>query len=145
MLSPGIYFGQYHHFLMSDAVKRPLFLNSTMAFQKPESNTNTLSVDQTGFVNHRGKPVVIPRSSNSFGLRFVGQSFPSRRSNYQMMLLSAHPASCYSFPKGQGFLGTNMNPGQLYLFTHLDMLLSMQLIQLGEKFVFMFSFQQSNM
>ena len=31
----------------------------------------------------------------------------------------------------------NMNPGQLYSFTHLDMLSSMQLIQLGEKFVVM--------
>ena len=121
---------------MSDAAKRPLFLNSTMAFntQKPEFNTNTLPVDQTGFVNHRSKPVVFPRSSNSFGPRFVGRSFPSRRSNDQMMSLSAHPASWYSFPKVQVFLGTNMNPGQLYSFIHLDMLSSMQLIQLGEKF-----------
>ena len=65
-------------FLMSAAAKRPLFLNSTMAFntQKPESNTNTLPVDQTGFVNHRSKPVIFPRSSNSFGLRFVGWAFP---------------------------------------------------------------------
>ena len=147
MSSPGIYLGHYRRFLMSDAAKRPLFLNSTMAFdtQKPESNTNTLPVDQTGFVNRGSKPVVFPRSSNSFGKRFVGQSFPSRRSNDQMMLLSAHPASWYSFLKGQGFLGTNMNPGQLYSFTHLDMLSSMQLIQLGEKFVVMFLFQQSNM
>ena len=95
MLSPGIYFGQYHRFLMSDAAKRPLFLNSRMAFntQKPESRTNTLPVDQTGFVNPRSKPVVFPGSSNSFGLRFVGWSFPLQRSYDQMMSLSAHPAS----------------------------------------------------
>ena len=50
MSLPGIYFGQYHHVLMSDAAKRPLFLNSAIAFNthKPESNTNTLPVDQTG-------------------------------------------------------------------------------------------------
>ena len=79
MLLPGIYFGQYCHFLMSDAAKRPLLLNPTMAFntQKLESNTNTVPVDWTGFANHRTKPVVFPRSLNSFGPRFVAQSFPS--------------------------------------------------------------------
>ena len=147
MLLPGIYFGQYRHFLMSDAAKRPLFLNSTMAFntQKTESNKNTLSVDQTGFVNRRSKPVVFPRSSNSFWTEICWLVFSFAKIHQQMMSLSAHPASWYSFLKGHGILGTNMIPGQLYSFTHLDMISSMQLIQLGEIFVVMFLFQQSNM
>ena len=54
-----------------------------------------------------------------------------------MMSLCTQPASWYSLLNGHGFLGTNINPGQVYSFTHFS---SMQLIQLGEKFIDMLSF-----
>ena len=37
----------------------------------------------------------------------------------------------YSFPNGHGFHGTNIHPGQLYLFIHVLMDSSKQLTQLG--------------
>ena len=37
----------------------------------------------------------------------------------------------YSFPNGHGFCGTNIHPGQLYLFVHVLMYSSKQLTQLG--------------
>ena len=110
--------------------KQSFFFNSTSAFstQNLLSNTNTFPVAQTGLVNPRRIPQVLPWSSNSLLPKFAGRSFPSRKSMAQMMSESAHPALWYSLPNGHGLQGTYINPGHVYSFTHLDMLLSMQWI-----------------
>ena len=46
-----------------------------------------------------------------------------------------------SLPKGQGFLGTNMNPGHVKRFTYFIMDLSRQEIQKGVKTSAMLLFQ----
>ena len=112
--------------------------------QKPLSSTNIFPLPQTGFVSHSRVPIVLPISSNSLLLSCVGRSFLSCSSTAQMISESAHPASWYSLPNGHGFHGTNINPGQVYLLTHLLILSSMQLIQLGMKLLAIFLFQQSN-
>ena len=112
--------------------------------QNPLSRMNTLPLPQTGSVNLSNLPTVFPRSSNCLLLSRCGQSFPSRNSKDQMMLESAHPASWYLFLNGHGLWGTNINPGQVYSFNHLLINSSMQLIQLGTKFMAMFLFHSSS-
>ena len=112
--------------------------------QKPLSSTNIFPLPQTGFVSHSRVPIVLPISSNSLLWSCVRQSFPLCSSTAQMMSESAHPASWYSLPKGHGFCGTNINPGQMYSLTHLLILSSMQLIQLGTKLLTIFLSQQYN-
>ena len=142
MASPGTNFGQYRCFFIKAAVKIPFFCNSTMALrtQNPLSRINTLPLPQTGSVNLSNVPTVFPRSSNCLLLSCSGQSFPSCNS----MLELAHPASWYSFPNGQGLRGMNINPGQVYSFSHLLIDSSMQLIQLVTKFVAMVLFHLSS-
>ena len=132
--SPATCFGQNRLFFIRAAANNPFFFNSTSAFstQNPLSNTNTFPVAQTGLVNQRRIPQVLPCSSNSLLSKFAGQSLPSRKSMAQMMSESAHPASWYSLPNGHGLRGTYINPGHVYSFTHLDMLSSMPLIQVDE-------------
>ena len=146
MASPGTNFGQYQHFFIRATAKIPFFCNSTMALrmQNPLSGMNTLPLPQTGSVKLSNVPTVFPRSSNCLLLSCGDRSFPSRNSRDQMMLESAHPASWYSFPNGQDLWGTNINPGQVYLFSHLLIDSSMQLIQLGTKFAAMFFFHLSS-
>ena len=50
----------------------------------------------------------------------------------------------YSFPKGQGFLGMNIHPGQLYLLVHVLMDSPKQLTQLGVNCSVMLVFHASN-
>ena len=117
---------------------------SAFKTQKPLSSTNTFPLRQTGFVSHSRVPIVLPISSNSLLLSCVRRSFPSHSSTTQMILESAQPASWYSLPNGHGFRGTNINPGQVFSLTHLLILSSMQLIQLGTKLLAILLFQQSN-
>ena len=112
--------------------------------QNPLSRMNTLPLPQTGSVNLSNVPTVFPRSSNCLLLSCGGWSFPSCNSRDQMMLESVHPASWYSFPNGHSLQGTNINPGQVYSFNILLIDSSMQLIQLGIKFVAMFLFHSSS-
>ena len=49
----------------------------------------------------------------------------------------------YSFPNGHGFHGTNIHPGQLYLFIHVLMDSSKQLTQLGVNCSVIFAFHAS--
>ena len=123
--SPATCFGQNRLSFIRAAANNPFFFNSTSAFstQNPLSNTNTFPVAQTGLVNRRRIPQVLPCSSNSLLPKLAGQSIMSE---------SAHPASWYLLPNGHGLRGTYINPGHVYSFTHLDMLLSMQLIQADE-------------
>ena len=101
--------------------------------QKPLSSTNIFPLPQTGFVSRSRVPIVLPISSNSLLWSCV-----------QMISESTHPVSWYSLPNGHSFHGTNINPGQVYLLTHLLILSSMQLIQLSTKMLAIFLFQQSN-
>ena len=55
------------------------------------------------------------------------QRVPSAK-EYQTM---SNTPCWYSLPNGHGFLGTNIHPGQLYLFVHGLMDSSKQLTQLG--------------
>ena len=133
--SPGTCFSQYLLFLMRAWVKTPRFFNSTIACntQKPLSNTKTLPDPWTGCVSRSNVPHVLPFSSQSFCPKSVGQSFPSLKLTCQIMSLSAHPASWYSLPNGQGLRGTYINPRHVYSLTHFDINLSIKLIQLGER------------
>ena len=133
-------------FFIRAAAKIPFFCNSTMALrmQNPLSRMNTLPLPQTGSVNLSKALTVFPRSSNCLLLSCGGRSLPSRNSRDQMMLESAQPALWYSLPNGQGFRGTNINPGQVYSFSDLLIDSSIQLIQLGMKFVAMFLFHSSS-
>ena len=132
--SPATCLGPNRLFFIRAAVHNPFFFNSTSAFstQNPLSNTNTFPVAQTGLVNRRRIPQVLPCSSNSLLPKFAGRSLPSHKSMTQIMSESAHPASWYSLSNGHGLQGTYINPGHVYSFTHLDMLSSMQLIQADE-------------
>ena len=105
---------------------------------KPLNSTKDepLPLPQTGSVNLSNVLTVFPRSSNCLLLSCGGQSFH--------LLESAHPASWYSFLNGQGLWRMNINPGQVYSFNHLLIDSSMQLIQLGTKFVAMFMFHSSS-
>ena len=120
----------------------PFFFKSTstLSKQKPLSRTNTLPPPQTGCVSHSRTPTVFPFLSHSLLPSSSGWSLPSLKSTAQIMSLLQQPVTWYSFLKGQGFLGTNMNPGHVYLFTHFDMLSLMQLIQLGMKLFAMLAF-----
>ena len=132
--SPVTCSGPNRLFFIRAAANKPFFFNSTSAFstQHPLSDTNTFPVAQTSLVNWRRIPQILPCLSNSLLPKFAGRSFPSHKAMAQMMLESAQPASWYSLPNGHGLHGTYINPGHVYSFTHLDMLLSMQLIQVDE-------------
>ena len=105
---------------------------------------NTLPLPQTGSANLSNDPTVFPRSSNCLLLSWGGWSFLSCKSKDQMMLESACPASWYLFLNGHGLRGRNINPGQVYSFNHFLIDSSMQLVQLGTKFVAMFLFHSSS-
>ena len=138
--SPGTCLGQYRHFLINAWANTPTFFNSTnpCKTQKPESNTTTLPALRIGHVRCSKVPTVLPLSSFSLLPKCCGQFFPSLSSTCQIISPSAQPASWYSLPKGHGFLGTNIEPGQVYSFTQLDIDLSITLIQEGKKFSAMF-------
>ena len=64
-----------------------------------------------------------------FGMVVDGASFPSTNSSCQRMPANEHHTMWYLLPKGHGVLGTNIHPGQVYLFIHVLMDSSKQLTQ----------------
>ena len=60
-----------------------------------------------------------------------GESFPSTSSICHRIPDNEQHTVWYSLPKGHGFWGTNIHPGQLYLFVQVLMDLSKQLTQMG--------------
>ena len=60
-----------------------------------------------------------------------GESFPSTSSICQRRPDNEQHTMWYSLQNGHGFGGTNIHPGQLYLFVHVLMYSSKQLTQLG--------------
>ena len=129
---------------MSTAANTPFFFNSTSAL-----STQNYYQEQTPFHHHKQDVLVIVDSNGLcffimvFGLKFWW-TLPSLKSITQIMSLLQQPASWYSFPKGQGFLGMNMNPAHVCSFTYFNMLSLMQLIQLGMKVFDMLAFHASN-
>ena len=119
------------------------FFNSTNPYktQKPESRTTVFPVPNCDFIKCNKVPTILPIPSYSFSPKCCGQSLPSWRSMLQMTSLEQQPASCLSFPNFQGFLGTYMNPGQVYSLSHLDIDSSIALIQLGRNSTSMLAFQ----
>ena len=78
-------------------------------------------------------PTVFPLLLN-LGMIVDGASFPSTNSSCQTMPNNEQHTVWYSLPKGHGFLGMNIHPGQVYLFIHVLMDSSKQLTQLGKLF-----------
>ena len=60
-----------------------------------------------------------------------GESFPSTSSICQRIPDNEQHTMWYSLPNGHGFHGTNIHPGQLYLFIHVLMDSFKQLTQVG--------------
>ena len=73
-----------------------------------------------------------------------GESFPSTSSICHRIPDNEQHTVWYSLPKGHGFLGTNIHPGQLYLFVHVLMDSSKQLTQLGVNCSIILEFQASS-
>ena len=121
----------------------PFFFNSTnpCKTQKPESRTTVFPVPNCDFIKCNKVPTVLPIPSYPFSPKCCGRSLPSQRLMLQMTSLEQHPASCHSFPNFQGFLGTYMNPGQVYSLSHFDIDSSIALIQLGRNSTSMLAFQ----
>jgi hypothetical protein len=122
-------------------VDAPLFqFNKSLQDTKTAVKNNYLSRAPNG--PGRSNPTVLPRLSNSFGpWPSFGSSLPATNSKLCRILKTPHTIVWYLFPNGQGFLGTNMYPWQVYLFAHVDINLSRHEVQPGEKFPTIFSFQ----
>lgn len=72
-------------------------------------------------------PVVTSVRFSVFFLVPWGLSFPSFEYTVHMILFSQQHMEWYSLPSDHGLRGTNIYPGQVYLFVHGDIDLSRQL------------------
>ena len=123
-----MYFGQYLLFLMSALTNTPFLCNSIIPFntQKLLSRITMNPRWKIGKSNHISNPTVDPMLSYWGQASLAGQSFPLTSSIPHMIPHKQQQTVWYSFPKGQGFRGTNMIPGHVNLFVHTLMLLSRQ-------------------
>ena len=110
--------------------------------QKPLSSMTSCPVWKIGLPSLNSMLVVLPPKLSNSGAGFSrGESFPSTSSTCHMMPEEQQQIEWYSLPKGQGFLGTNMNPGQVYLFVQGDMDTSRLLHHPGPEILMMLLFQ----
>ena len=144
MASPSMYLGQCFRFLIKAEAYTPCFFNSTIPFstQKPLSSTTIFPFPKIGSKTRSNNPTVFPSLLN-FETSWDGASFPSTSSICQRMPDNEQHTVWYSLPKGQGFLGTNIHPGQLYLLVQVLIDLSKQLTQLGVNCSVMLAFHAS--
>ena len=124
-----MYLHQYLLFLMSALTNTPFLCNSIITFntQKPLSRITMNPRWKIGKSNHISNPVD-PRLSYWGQASLAGQSFPSTSSIPHMIPHKQQQTVWYSFPNGQGFHSTNMNPGHVNLFVHTLMLSSRQFV-----------------
>ena len=96
-----------------------------------------------GSKTQSNNPTVFPSLLN---LRMIsdGESFPSTTSICPRIPDNVQHTVWYSLPKGHGFQGTNIHPGQLYLLVQVLMDSSKQLTLLGVNCSIMVEFHASS-
>ena len=107
--------------------------------QNQLSKIMTLPVAKIFFVNRRSKPTVFHNPSNSLSIS-AWESFPSTSSSPYRTPDLPHAMVWYSFPKGWGFRGTKVHPGQVHLLVQGDILSSRHETHDGEKNSFILRF-----
>ena len=123
MSSPLMCFGQYLRFFISALANTPRFFNSIRALstQNPESNITTIPMWNMVSQSRNKSDVVVlffATDENFLAGFSFGQSLPSTSSTAYITPDVQQQMVWYSFPRGQGFLGTTIWPGQVYLLVH---------------------------
>ena len=129
--SPLMYLGQYFLFLFMWRHRLPAF-----STQQPPSIHKTHCPGSQHYLLQRWAPTHEATIQQFFlivelGMISDGEFLPSMSSICQRIPDNDQHTVSYSFPNGHGFHGTNIHPGQLYLFIHVLMDSSKQLTQLG--------------